>query len=568
VTVCGGRRGAWRVRDGAVPGGEVPGGAVPGGGAPGGGAPGGGVRSGAVLAATSLAAFTATLDNTVVAVALRDVQDDLGAGVTGLQGVVTAYTVALAALLLTGGALADVFGRRRIFLAGLAVFGGASVGCATTGTIGHLLAWRVLQGIGAALVLPGGLALLAGAYPDPVRRARAVGVWAATGGLALVAGPVVGGLLVAAYGWRAVFWVNVPLALAVAVVAVRADVPPQSHERRLDVPGSVLTAVVLGATTYAVVLAGRDGLGRPVVLALGTAAVALVLLVLVERRAPDPVLPLPLLRQRAFLGSCAGAFAASLAVFLLLVFLSLFLQLVQARDALPSGLLLLPLTVGLVLTAPVAARWSARRGPGAPVVLGLLLAGGAMLGLGQVLTVHASGLLLGLALGVAGVGVGLTTAPVVAASLEAVATGRSGLAAAGVNVARELGGMVAVAGLGALAVSRLAAGLTRTLVGLGVHDTRPVVDALLGARTGEATGLLLGDLGLQQALQSRDVLLASAETSFTASTRVALSGGGLVLLAVALLCAGLLRPAPATAPGVSLRTGARGRAGDRPPPRS
>jgi len=523
-----------------------------------------------------LAAFTATLDNTVVAVALRDVQDDLGAGVTGLQGVVTAYTVALAALLLTGGALTDVFGRRRVFVAGLAVFGGASVGCATSGTIGHLLAWRVLQGVGAALVLPGGLALLAGAYPDPVRRARAVGVWAAAGGLALVAGPVVGGLLVAAYSWRAVFWVNVPLALAVAVVALRADVPPRPRERRLDLPGSALTAVVLGAATYAVVLAGRDGLGRPVVLASGTALVALVLLVLVEQRAADPVLPLPLLRERAFLGSCAGAFASSLSVFLLLVFLSLFLQLVQARDALPSGLLLLPLTVGLVLLAPVAARWSARRGPRAPVVLGLLLTGGALLGLGQVLTVHASDLLLGLALGVAGVGVGLTTAPVVAASLDAVATGRSGLAAAGVNVARELGGVIAVAGLGALAVARLGAGLTRTLVGLGVHDTRPVVDALLGARTGEATGLLLGDLGLQRALQSRDVLLTAAETSFTASTRVALSGGGLVLLAVALLCAGLLRPAPtiapatapAPAPGVALRTGARGRAGVRPPPRS
>jgi len=506
------------------------------------------IGSGAVLVATSLAAFTATLDNTVVAVALRDVQNDLGAGVSGLQGVVTAYTVTLAALLLTGGALADVLGRRRVFLAGLAVFAGASAGCASTGSIGHLILWRVLQGLGAALVLPGGLALLAGSYPDPVRRARAVGLWAATGGLALVAGPVVGGLLVAAYSWRAVFWVNVPLALAVAVVVLLADVPARPSRRRLDLPGSALTAALLGSATYAVVLAGRDGLGRPVVLSLCVALVALVLLVLVERRAPDPVLPLPLLRERALLGSFAGAFAASLAVFLLLVFLSLFLQLVQGRDPLPSGLLLLPLTVALVLTAPLAARWAGRRGPRAPVVLGLVLTSGALLGLGQGLTVDAPGLLLGVALGVAGAGVGLTTAPAVTASLDAVATGRSGLAGAAVNVARELGGVVAVAGLGALAVSRLAAGLTRTLTGLGVHDTRPVVDALLGARAGEVTGLLLADLGLERALQSQDVLLAAAESSFTASTRVVLSGGGLVLLVVALLCVVLLRPPPATAP--------------------
>ena len=146
-----------------------------------------------VLVATSAAAFTATLDNTVVAVALRDLQRDLGAGVTGLQGVVTAYTVALAALLLTGGALVDTLGARRVLLAGLAVFGLASLGCALSTTVVTLVACRAAQGAGAALLLPGGLAVLAASYPDPVARRRAVGVWAGVGGSALVAGPVVGG---------------------------------------------------------------------------------------------------------------------------------------------------------------------------------------------------------------------------------------------------------------------------------------------------------------------------------------------------------------------------------------
>jgi DHA2 family methylenomycin A resistance protein-like MFS transporter len=322
-----------------------------------------------VLVATSLAAFTATLDNTVVAVALRDLQADLGAGVAELQGVVTAYTVALAALLLTGGTLADVAGRRRVFLAGLAVFGAASAACALADSASALIAARAVQGAGAALVLPGGLAVLAAAYPEPGPRARAVGLWAATGAAALVLGPVVGGLLVAASGWPAVFWVNLPLCVAVAAVVllVHEERQPAAPEpgsgagparRGLDLPGQLLGATALAAGTYAVVLAGRDGLGAPVAVASAAALAAAAGFVVVERRTADPVLPLELLRSRRFLGATLGAFAASLAVFVLLVFVSLFLQLVQQREALPAALRLLPLTVALVVTAPVAGRWA------------------------------------------------------------------------------------------------------------------------------------------------------------------------------------------------------------------
>ena len=500
-----------------------------------------GTRRALVLAATSLAAFTATLDNTVVAVALRDLQADLDAGVSELQGVVTAYTVALAALLLTGGTLADVAGRRRVFVAGLAVFAAASAACALSETATQLVAARAVQGAGAALVLPGGLAVLAAAYPDAAPRARAVGLWAALSAGALVAGPIVGGLLVAAAGWPAVFWVNVPLCALVALVVAFAPAgPPPSRQRRLDLPGQLLAALGLAAATYAVVLAGRDGAGTPVLVALAFAVVALAAFALVERRAPDPVLPLELLRDRRFTGAAAGAFAASLAIFVLLVFLALFLQLVQQRDALPAAVRLLPLTVTMVLSAPLAGRWAAARGPRPPVVVGLLLAAAGLALTGARLAQDLGDVELALLLGLCGVGTGLTTAPVVAASLDAVAHSRSGLASATVNVARELGGVVAVAGLGAVVVARLGDDLLARLLDLGVPGSRAdvLVEALLrGATQGEVIALGEGEVPFAALLLLRD----AAETSYVGSVRLALAGAAVVLAATAAYCWRALR---------------------------
>ena len=495
-----------------------------------------------MLVATSLAAFTATLDNTVVAVALRDLQRDLDAGVAELQGVVTAYTVALAALLLTGGTLADVAGRRRVLVGGLAVFAAASAGCAVSDTSTELIAWRAVQGVGAALVLPGSLAVLSAAYAEPAARARAVGLWAATGATALLAGPLVGGLLVEASGWPAVFWVNVPLCAAVALVAALAPSGPAlATGRRLDLPGQVLAAVGLAAATYAVVLAGRDGLRLPVLLAAVVAAAVLVAFVVVERRTSDPVLPLSLLRRPAYTGATLGAFAASLAVFVLLVFLSLFLQLVQSQDALPAALRLLPLTVGLVVVAPLAGRWAAARGPRGSVVTGLLVAAVGLALVALRLRDDLGDAELAVLLAVCGVGLGLSTAPVVAASLDAVSADRSGLAAATVNVARELGGVVAVAGLGALVVARLGSDLTARLLELGVPPGRAgvLVEALLrGASQTEVVDLAAGEVPFAALL----VLRTAAEESYVVSVRLALVGAAVVLAASAAVCARALQP--------------------------
>ena len=497
-------------------------------------------RSRLLLAGACLAAFTTTLDNTVVAVALRDVQRDLGGGIAGLQGTVTAYTVALAALLLTGGTLVDVLGRRRTLLAGLAVFTAASAGCALAGSVPVLIALRAVQGAGAALVLPGSLAVLAGAFPEGRERARAVGAWAASGALALVAGPLVGGLLVAASGWPAVFWVNLPLGLLVAVAVLRAPSVPAEVGRRLDVPGQLLAALALGAAAYGVVLLGRDGPGGPPLVALAVAAVSAALLVVVERRTADPVLPRGLLRDRTVAGATVSAFAASLAVFVLLVFLSLYLQLVQAREALPTALRLLPLTAALVVAAPLAARWASARGARPPVVVGLLVAAAGVAGLALVLRVDTAAVPLGLLLALTGAGLGLTLAPVVTSSLTALGDARSGLAGALVNVARELGGVGAVAGLGALVVSRLGADAVARLIEQGAPPAaaQEVVDVLLsGGAPLDVIAAAAGEVPLLLLVR----LPALFSESYVTSTRLALAATGAVLVVAAGVTARALR---------------------------
>jgi DHA2 family methylenomycin A resistance protein-like MFS transporter len=498
-----------------------------------------------VLVATCLGSFTATLDNTVVAVALRDIQRDLGAGVSGLQGVVTGYTVALATLLLTGGTLADVAGRRRVFVTGLAVFGGASIACAAAGSVPALVIARVVQGAGAALVIPGGLAVLAEAYPDAGPRTRAIGIWAASGALALAVGPLVGGLLVAAHGWQLVFEINVPLCIVVAMVvlvAPRGDPAPAG--RRLDLPGQLLVALGLAMTTYAVVLVGRDGYTRDVAVSTVIGLMALAAFVIVERRSADPLLPRGLLADQTFIGTTTAALAASLAVFVVLVFLSLFLQLVQDLDALPAAFRLLPLTLGLVLIAVPAARLAHRRGPRLPVVTGLLIAAVSMLLLALSLSPEIGAIRLGLLLAAVGVGLGLTGAPVVAASLDAVASQRRGLAAGVVNAAREIGGIIAVGGLGALVVSRLAADLTTRLVALGVTPAKSavLVDAVLRGEDQTAVIKRGGPtVGLDALLKLRHL----ASLSYVSSTRLAFTTAAAMLLIAATVAATTLRgPSP------------------------
>src|SRR5690348_13473932 len=303
------------------------------------------------LVAVVFAVFMTTLDNTVVNVALPAIQQDLHAGLSGLAWVVNGYVLSFAVLLLTGGRLADSFGRRRAFLSGLAVFTLASVGAGLASSAGLLIAARVVQGAGAALMTPPTLAIISASFSDPRERATAIGIWAATFAAAFSIGPVVGGVIVDHVHWSWVFMVNVPVGLIGLVLGAR--VIPESREpgaeRSFDVPGLVTSIVALTSLVYALLRAHEVGWGSPVIVALlAVAAAGLVAFVLIERRVAAPMIDLSLFRIPAFTGANVLIGVVTLATFGVLFYTSLYLQEVLGFSAVRTGATFLP-WVGLIV---------------------------------------------------------------------------------------------------------------------------------------------------------------------------------------------------------------------------
>ncbi|MEU6357731.1 MFS transporter, partial [Streptomyces sp. NPDC047072] len=307
--------------------------------------------------------FLVLLDVTIVNVALPGIGAGLGADVHGLQWLVDGYALALASLMLTSGAAGDRYGHRRIVLTGLGVFGIGSLACGLAPTVPVLVAARAVQGAGAALLLPGTLALVGRAFPEDAARARAIGVWAGIGSLALPAGPLLGGALVDGLGWRAIFLINVPIVLAAGVCS--AMVVRESDETRarpLDLPGMLSGGVLLLATTYAFIEGGRRGVGAPEVLtAAVVGATALGALTTAERRrGDDAMLPPALLGRPAFTAANTTAGVMNLCTLGTLFVLMLFLQSVQHRSAVLAGLAVVPLFAPLAVLAPVGGRVTSR----------------------------------------------------------------------------------------------------------------------------------------------------------------------------------------------------------------
>jgi EmrB/QacA subfamily drug resistance transporter len=430
--------------------------------------------------ALCVALFLTMLDNTVVSVALPDVQTSLHAGVSALQWVVTGYILTFASLLLTGGALGDRFGRRRLLLAGLAVFCAGSALAALAPDVSVLIAARVVQGAGAAASEPGTLSLLRQTYRHDDERAKALGIWAAVSGLALAVGPVLGGLLTSLGGWRAVFEFNLPFGLAAMVVVARSvseSADPSASQ--IDVPGQVTGALALAGLAVALVHGETSSFTSPVSLALfALAAAAAGAFAAVERHSPGPLLPPSYFRDPALLAAGVAGFAASFGVFAIFFFLSLYLQLVVNTSAAGAAARFAPMATAMIVAAVVAGRWTARSGVRTPVTVGLTVAGLGVLAVDAAVPSAPLGVLIG-CLVVVGVGLGTVLAPMTAAVLARVPAEQSGLAAGITNVARQVGGLVAVCLLGAVTVTQLSAALGGSLHRLGLTGFRSYILGLI-----------------------------------------------------------------------------------------
>lgn len=408
---------------------------------------------------TCLGQFMVLLDNTIVGAALPDMQHRLHTQLTGLQWIVDAYVLLVAMLLLSGGIFADRFGRKRVYLTGVAVFTAASVLCSLAPSVGWLVAGRVLQGIGAAAVSPASLALLAAAHPVPQERMKAIGLWAGFSGLGLAAGPVAGGVLTEAFGWPAIFLVNLPIGMVLLLFGLRHLGESRNPSApAIDIPGTALSVLGVGALTYGLIEGGARGWTSPVI--LGSFAASVLLLaafVAVEARHSAPMLPLRLFRERLFTVSNTAMVVVGFALMGSSFFFSQFFVYVQGSSILRAGLQTLPLSLAMVIVSPFAGRFAARHGFRIVVTTGLALAGTGLVALG---TVHADTGYESVwwRLGLVGTGFALTLSPLTGAAIQAVSPQEGGLASGISSTTRQIGAVLGVALLGAIVRSRQSGG--------------------------------------------------------------------------------------------------------------
>lgn len=406
-----------------------------------------------VLAATSISYIVVVLDTSIVNVALERIASGLDTDIAGLQWVVNAYTLSFASLLLTGGTLGDRWGARRVYLIGLLGFTLASALCGLAPSLGILTAARVLQGIGAALLVPCSLTLLNHAYPDPGERTRAIGVWTGCGGAALAAGPLVGGVLIDLLGWRSIFLVNVPIGLIGIWMTWRITSETAASARHLDLSGQLAAIVALG-TLVAVLIEGPTLGWRSTAVLAGVivCVAAWAIFLTIEARRTQPMLPLSFFRNGMFSGAAVVAMTTTLTLFGLIFVLSLYFQQVRGYSPLRTGLAFLPMTAVVTAGNIVSGRWAKARGPHGPVLVGL---GCCIVGFLGMLPSDATSPYwhLGVPLLAIGWGGGLITPAVAAVLMASVDKDRAGIASGVLNSARQTGAALGVAIFGALLVA-------------------------------------------------------------------------------------------------------------------
>jgi EmrB/QacA subfamily drug resistance transporter len=440
------------------------------------------------LVIVSIGLFMVVLDNLVVNVALPSIHRDLGASIQALEWTVNAYVLAYAVFLLTGSALGDRFGRKRLFVSGIALFTISSAAAALAPTSGTLIAARALQGIGAAIVTPLTLTLLANAFPHE-RRGVALGVWSGISGVAVALGPLVGGAVVQAASWHWIFWINVPIGVALIPLAISRLSESRGASRRLDLRGLALASTGLFGLVYGLVRAQSQGWTSPEILvALGAGASLVAAFIAYELRTRDPMLPMRFFAKRSFAVTNGVSLAMYFGMFGSIFFLSQFLQNVLHNSPLQAGIKLLVWTGATMVVSPLAGFFSERYGSRLFMVAGLGLQA---LALGWLATIASTTVAYASMIGpfvLAGAGMSLVFAPSANAVLSSVRTEETGQASGATNALRELGGVLGIAVLATVFTSHgsyaspqaFVAGLTPAMwVGVAVLAAGAIMAAAL-----------------------------------------------------------------------------------------
>jgi EmrB/QacA subfamily drug resistance transporter len=408
------------------------------------------------LVAVAFGLFMIMLDNTVVNVALPSIGRDLKISISELEWIVTGYALVFAALLITGGKLADMFGRRKIFVIGLVIFSASSLACGLAPNAGFLIGARCAQGIGAALMNPATLSIITATFP-PRQRGQAIGIWAGVSALALAIGPLVGGLIVDNIGWNWIFYVNVPIGVLGIVVSqlVITESRDTSHEQSIDLPGLLTSGLALFALSYGLIEGNAKGWASTEILGLfAVAAVLLVAFIVLESRQRLPMLDLSLFRIGSFVGANVVALLVSLGMFGVFFFVSLYVQNILGYSPTQAGAIFLPMTVLIILIAPIAGKMSDRIG-------GRWLMGGGMTLLGisllfyQRIGLHSNFWTLLPALILGGIGMALTMSPMTSVAMASVPVDKAGVGSGVLNSFRQIGGALGIAVMGAILASYL-----------------------------------------------------------------------------------------------------------------
>jgi EmrB/QacA subfamily drug resistance transporter len=406
------------------------------------------------LAAVAFGLFMIMLDNTVVNVALPTIGRDLQVQTSSLEWVVTAYALTFAALLITGGKLGDLMGRRRIFVIGIAIFTLSSLACGLATTSGFLIGARAVQGVGAALMNPASLSIITATFP-PRERGQAIGIWAGVSAMALAIGPLVGGLIVDNLNWNWIFFINIPVGVLGIVVSqlVIKESRDTSHEQSIDLPGLITSSAGLFALTFALIEGTGHGWTSPEIIgAFAAAVVLLVAFVLLERYQRLPMLDLSLFKIGSFAGSNLVAMLVSLGMFGVFFFVSLYLQNILGWSATKAGASFLPMTILIIIVAPIAGKLSDRVGSRWLMGAGMTLVSVSLL-LYQRVGLHSTFWTLLPAMLLGGVGMAMTMSPMTAAAMASVPVDKAGVGSGVLNSFRQLGGSLGIALMGAILAS-------------------------------------------------------------------------------------------------------------------